>query len=67
MAGWYQHLLDAELAFMYGRFEHPDKHKMYTKVPEAYKKWYPSWAIFQLLRTQGRSEIGIFPQLKLIS
>ena len=52
MAGWYQHLLDVEGAFLHGHFEHPDKHKMYTKVPEAYKKWYPSWAIFQLLRTQ---------------
>ena len=52
VAGWYQHLVDVEGAFLNGVFEHPDKHKIYMKVPEAYKAWYPPWAVFLLLKTQ---------------
>ena len=49
VAGWYQHLVDVEGAFLNGVFEQPDKHKIYMKVPEAYKAWYPPWAVFLLL------------------
>lgn len=52
LAGWYQHLVDVEGAFLNGVFAKPDKHKIYMQVPEAYKAWYPSWAVFRLLKTQ---------------
>ena len=52
VAGWYQHLVDVEGAFLNGEFQHPDKHKMYMEIPEAYHRWYPSWAVFLLLKTQ---------------
>ena len=51
-ARWYQHLVNVEGAFLNGVFQHPDKHKIYMKVPEAYNKYYPSWAVFLLLKTQ---------------
>ena len=51
-AQWYQHLVDFEGAFLNGMFQQPDKHKIYTKVPVAYKKYYPPWAVFLLLKTQ---------------
>ena len=52
VADWYQHLVDVEGAFLNGEFQHPDKHKMYVKIPEAYQRWYPSWTVFLLLKTQ---------------
>ena len=52
LAGWYQHLVDVEGAFLNGEFEHPDKHKLHVKIPEAYQQWYPPWAVFLLLKTQ---------------
>ena len=36
VADWYQHLVDVEGAFLNGEFQHPDKHKMFVKIPEAY-------------------------------
>ena len=48
---WYQHLVDAEGAFLNGVFEHPEKHKLYVKIPEAYQQWYPPWAVLLLLKT----------------
>ncbi|VEU33926.1 unnamed protein product [Pseudo-nitzschia multistriata] len=52
VGAWYQHLVDVEGAFLNGVFQRPDKHKIFMKVPEAYRKWYPSWATFLLLKTQ---------------
>ena len=52
LAGWYQHLVDVEGSFLNGEFEHPDKHKLHAKIPEAYQQWYPPWAVFLLLKTQ---------------
>ena len=51
-AGWYQHLLDVEGAFLNGVFQHPEKHKIHVEIPEAYWEWYLSWAVFLLLKTQ---------------
>ena len=45
VGGWYQHLVDVEGAFLNGVFEHPEKHKLYVKIPEAYQQWYPPWVI----------------------
>ena len=36
VADWYQHLVGVEGAFLNGEFQHPDKHKLYVKIPEAY-------------------------------
>ena len=52
VADWYQHLVDVEGAFLNGEFQHPDKHKLYVKISEAYHRWYPSWAVSLLLTTQ---------------
>ena len=52
MGGWYQHLVDVQGAFLNIEFEHPEKHKLYVKIPEAYQQWYPLWAVFLLLKTQ---------------
>ena len=49
---WHQHLVDVEGAFLNGIFEQPDKHTLYVKIPESYQKWYPSWGVFLLLKTQ---------------
>ena len=32
MAGWYQHLVDVEGAFLNGYFEDPERHKIFMKV-----------------------------------
>ena len=37
MGGWYQHLVDVEGAFLNGVFQHPEKYKLYVKIPEAYQ------------------------------
>ena len=37
---------------MNGEFQESDKHKLYIKIPDAYQKWYPSWAVFLLLKIQ---------------
>ena len=49
---WYQHMVDAEEAFLNGVFEYPEKHKLYVKISEAYQQWYPPSAIFLLLKPQ---------------
>ena len=36
LRGWYQHLVDAEEAFLNREFKHPENHKLYVKIPEAY-------------------------------
>ena len=46
------HLVDVEGAFLNGIFEHSSKHKLYIEILEAYRQWYPSWAVFLLLKTQ---------------
>ena len=55
MGGWYQHLVDVEGTVLNGVFEHPEKHKLYVKNPEAYQQWYLPWAVFLLLKTQYRT------------
>ena len=52
VGAFYQHLVDVEGAFLNGEFQEPDKHKLYVEIPEAYRKWYPPWAVFLLLKTQ---------------
>ena len=42
VGGWYQHLVDVEGAFLNGVFEHPEKHKLYVKIPEAYMGSFPA-------------------------
>ena len=52
VGAFYQHLVDVEGAFLNGEFQELDKHKLYVKIPIAYQKRYPSWAVFLLLKTQ---------------
>ena len=49
---WYQHLVDVEGAFLNAVFEHPEKHKLFAEILEAYQQWYLPWAVFLLLKTQ---------------
>ena len=37
IGGWYQHQVDVKGAFLNRVFEHPEKHKLYVKIPEAYQ------------------------------
>jgi hypothetical protein len=49
MCSWYTHIVDVEGAFLLGRFENGER--ILVKVPEPFRKWYPSYVLLWLFRT----------------